>query len=84
MKIKVKDVDRLNEEIIKNGFNKTEFGKEIGLSNPMTVQITNGDRPPSPRVAKRICTVLECSFDDIFEIVKTPAKVNVRSNATVH
>ncbi|MNN70869.1 hypothetical protein D3C81_1867560 [compost metagenome] len=73
MKIKVKDPLRLNELIIMKGFSKTDFGKEIRLSNPMTVQITNGDRFPSPRTAKRICEVLECEWSDLFEIVKTPA-----------
>lgn len=71
MKIKVNNPEFLNKLIIKKGFNKTEFGKEIMLSNPMTVQITNGDRNPSPRTAKRICTVLECNFDDLFEIVQS-------------
>lgn len=75
MKIKVKDITRLNELIIMKGFSKTDFGKEIRLSNPMTVQITNGDRSPSPRTAKRICEVLECQWSDLFEIVKTPAAV---------
>lgn len=79
MKIKVKDIYRLNEMIIMKGFNKTAFGKEINLSNPMTIQITNGDRFPSPRTAKRICDVLECSFDDVFEIVKTDNKVGMSS-----
>lgn len=74
MKIRVKDTDHLNELIIMKGLSKTEFGKEIHLSNPMTVQITNGDRGPSPRTAKRICEVLECEWHDIFEIVKSPAK----------
>lgn len=72
MKVKVKDPMRLNELIIMKGFSKTDFGKEINLSNPMTVQITNGDRHPSPKTAKRICEVLECEWESIFEIVKTP------------
>lgn len=72
MKIQVKSVDHLNELIIIKGFSKTDLGKKINLSIPMTVQITNGDRNPSPRTAKRICDALEVSFDAIFEIVKTP------------
>lgn len=72
MKIKVKSTERLNELIIMKGFSKTDFGKEINLSNPMTVQVTNGDRHPSPRTAKRICEVLECEWSELFEIVKTP------------
>ncbi len=75
MKIKVKDPDRLNELIIMKGFNKTDFGKEIQLSNPMTIQITNGDRYPSPRTAKRICDTLEVQFDDLFVIERTQQAV---------
>lgn len=75
MKIKVKDPVRLNELVIMKGFSKTDFGKEIKLSNPMTVQITNGDRHPSPKTAKRICEVLECEWSELFEIVKTPQRV---------
>jgi DNA-binding XRE family transcriptional regulator len=75
MRIRVKDADHLNKLIIMKGFNKTEFGKEIKLSNPMTVQITNGDRSPSPKAAKRICETLEVPFEELFIIertIKTP------------
>lgn len=72
MKIRVKNAVLLNELIIMKGYSKTDFGKEIGMSQPMTVQITNGTRHPSPRTAKRICEVLECEWSELFEIVKTP------------
>ncbi|MFF2907669.1 helix-turn-helix transcriptional regulator [Paenibacillus sp. NPDC057934] len=72
MRIEVKDKNYLAELLMRKGFNKTQFSKEICLSQPMTIQITNGDRSLSPRIAKRICDVLEVEFDDIFEIVKTP------------
>ncbi len=75
MRIQVKDTAQLNELIIIKGFNKTEFGKEIHLSNPMTVQITNGDRSPSPRTAKRMCEVLECEWNELFEIVRASEAV---------
>lgn len=70
MKISVKNPDRLNELIIMKGFSKVDFGKEISLSQPMVVQITNGDRNPSPKTAKRIAEVLECEWSELFEIVK--------------
>lgn len=76
MRIHVKDIEKLNELIIMKGFYKTEFGKEIGISGPMATQITNGDRSPSPRTAKRICEVLECEWSELFEIVKTPQRVS--------
>lgn len=74
MKIQIKDVTRFNELIIMKGFTKTAFGKEINLSNPMTVQITNGDRSPSPKTAKRIAEVLECEWTELFEIVRAEVK----------
>lgn len=67
----MKNTDRLNELIIMKGFNKTDFAKEIQLSQPMTIQITNGDRSPSPKTARRIVETLECEWDEIFEIVKS-------------
>jgi len=70
MKIKVKDLERLNVLIIQKGFNKTDFAKKIQLSQPMTIQITNGDRNPSPRIAKRIVDALEVAWDEIFAIEK--------------
>ncbi|WP_409341046.1 helix-turn-helix transcriptional regulator [Paenibacillus sp. MBLB4367] len=73
MKVKVKDANRLNELIIRKGFTKTDFSKEIGMSQPMTIQIVNGDRSPSPKTAKRMTEVLEVEFDDIFVIERAPA-----------
>ncbi|KRE70763.1 helix-turn-helix transcriptional regulator [Paenibacillus sp. Soil750] len=71
MKIKVKDMDYLNQLIVMKGFNKTEFSKEIQLSQPMTIQVVNGDRSPSPKTAKRICDALDCKWEEVFEIVKS-------------
>lgn len=71
MKIAVKDVQNLNTLIIMKGFNKTDFSKEIKLSQPMTIQIVNGDRSPSPKTAKRICEILEVPFAEIFSIEHT-------------
>lgn len=71
MRIKVKDLERLNILMIQKGFNKSDFAKKIQLSQPMTIQITNGDRNPSPRIAKRISDVLEAEWDELFVIEKT-------------
>ncbi|MCL6457659.1 MAG: helix-turn-helix transcriptional regulator [Gorillibacterium sp.] len=71
MRIKVRDADHLNQVIIKKGFSKIDFSKEIKLSQPMTIQITNGSRNPSPKTAKRICDILELSFEELFIIERT-------------
>ncbi len=66
MKIKVKSTDELIKLIFMKGFNKTEFANEIGMSQSIINAIANGDRNPSPKTAKRICEVLECSWVDVF------------------
>ncbi|NIK68774.1 helix-turn-helix transcriptional regulator [Paenibacillus sp. BK720] len=70
MTIKVKDLSSLNKLIIMKGYSKTDFSKEIGMSQPVTIQITKGQRNPSPKTAKRISEVLECGWEEIFEIVE--------------
>jgi len=74
LKIQVKDPIQLNKLIIMRGFTKTDFSKEIQLSQPMTVQITNGVRYPSPKTAKRICEILDCEWSELFEIIKSPQR----------
>lgn len=66
MKIKVKNTGELTKLIFMKGFNKSEFGTAIGMSQSLTNAIVNGDRNPSPKTAKRICEVLECGWQDVF------------------
>lgn len=72
MKIKLKDTNSFEELLIRKGFSKKAFAEAASIGQVTTLQICNGDRNPSPRIAKRICDALEVSFDDIFEIIKTP------------
>lgn len=74
MIINCKSLVKLNGLRLRLGYNKTEFSQKIGLSKPMTVQICNGTRHPSPRSAKKICDALQVEFDDIFEIVTSEKK----------
>lgn len=69
MKIRIIDQGFFLTLLLKKGFNKSGFSKVIGLSKPMTLQVCNGTRNPSPRTAKKICEALQVEFDDIFEIV---------------
>jgi DNA-binding XRE family transcriptional regulator len=73
LKIKLRVAEELNEMLIKQGHSKRSFAKSINTGESTIIQIFNGDRSPSPRTAKRICEALECSFDDIFEIVRPKA-----------
>lgn len=75
MKIKLKDVIGFEELLIRKGYSKKAFAEAAGIGQVTALQICNGDRNPSPRIAKRICDTLEVEFDDIFEIVKTPQNV---------
>lgn len=82
MKIKVKELDLFNEMLIRKGYSKTDFAKAIQLSQPMTIQITNGDRHPSPKTARRIVDVLQCEWDDIFEIVHSQDRTKAKTQTT--
>lgn len=73
MKVKLKGEMQFNELLIKQGYSKRSFAKSISIGESTIIQICSGDRSPSPRTAKRICEALECSFDDIFEIVRPEA-----------
>lgn len=70
MRIKLKNAMHFEELLIRNGYSKKAFSEAANIGQVTTLQICNGDRHPSPRIAKRICDTLECSFDEIFEIVK--------------
>lgn len=70
MKIQLKDVVKFEEMLIRKGFSKKAFAKAAEIGQVTLLQICNGVRNPSPRIAKRICDTLQVEFDDIFEIVK--------------
>ncbi|MGO4548059.1 helix-turn-helix domain-containing protein [Paenibacillus sp. 2TAB23] len=76
MKIKLKDIALFEEKLIRKGFSKKAFAEAASIGQVTALQICNGDRSPSPRIAKRITDTLECSFDEIFEIVR--AKANAK------
>ncbi|MNY79129.1 helix-turn-helix protein [compost metagenome] len=58
--------------IIRKGFSKRGLAAVAKIGEATAIQISSGDRNPSPATAKRICEALECSFDDIFVIEKLP------------
>jgi DNA-binding XRE family transcriptional regulator len=70
MKIKLKDADKFNELLIRKGFSKRGLAQAAAIGEATVIQICNGDRNPSPRIAKKITEVLEIEFDAIFCIVK--------------
>lgn len=68
MKIVVKDKLFLKEKIVKAGYSLRGFGRKINISSGYIIQICNGDRNPSPDVAKRMTDELQVEFDSIFFI----------------
>jgi len=58
------------EEIIarmaRAGFTGVGLAKSAGISQSYIVQILSGKRSMLPPTAKKICTTLQCNFDDIF------------------
>lgn len=67
--IRVK-VNELNERMIKKGFTQTVLAKEIGYSRVHIANILTDNGTLSPMLARKIYTALECTFDDLFEIVE--------------
>lgn len=70
MKIQLKDATQFEELLIRNGFSKKAFAEAANIGQATVVQLCNGYRNSSPRLAKRICETLKVEFDDIFKIVK--------------
>lgn len=61
-------VNEINELLIRKGLTKRALADvaQIGLATAM--QICNGNRKPSPPIAKKITNALEVEFDEIFYI----------------
>ncbi|HBK53680.1 MAG TPA: XRE family transcriptional regulator [Syntrophomonas wolfei] len=66
MKIILKDIGKFNELLLRKGFTRRELGRQASISEVYAQQISNGDRNPGAKVAKRICETLEVDFDEIF------------------
>ena len=60
------------EELIKNrimsGYSQRSLSQKIGISGGYLSQIENGDRNPSPKIAKKISEALGAEYSDIFFI----------------
>lgn len=74
MKIHIKDEKKLKKWLIRKGFSNTDLAKTLGVSNHHIGFILNGIRNPSPSVAKQISDILECDFNENFEIVENQKK----------
>jgi transcriptional regulator with XRE-family HTH domain len=71
MRIKLKDAISFEEMLIRKGLSKKAFAEAASIGQVTALQICNGDRYPSPRIAKRIVEALEVEWDSIFIIERT-------------
>lgn len=71
MRIKLKDVVNFEEVLIRKGLSKRGLSEAAKIGQVTVLQICNGNRNPSPRIAKKITEALQVEFDEIFEIEKT-------------
>ena len=58
----------------KAGFNGVGFADAVEISPCYANLLLNGKRHASPPLAKRMCEVLKCDFNDIFAINKDNKK----------
>ncbi|WP_110926841.1 helix-turn-helix transcriptional regulator [Bacillus massiliglaciei] len=67
MKINPK-IEEIHRALIRKGFTKRALAKVAEIGEVTAIQVCNGNRKPSPPIAKKIVDALEVEFDDIFEI----------------
>ena len=61
---------RLREEIETCGKTKTEIANELGVSKPTLSQYLSGRIFPSLTTFAKLCTIMDCSADDILGLRK--------------
>lgn len=65
MFIKLKG-ERFKKKMLTKGFTQRGLAVAAGVSDTTVNHLVNGHRHPGPTTAKKICTALECKFEDIF------------------
>lgn len=60
--------NKLFKLLIDKGWNKTEFAKEVGISSNTLAKLSHNDFI-SMEILVRICRKLECSVDEIMDIL---------------
>jgi transcriptional regulator with XRE-family HTH domain len=66
LKIKPVDVDAFKKLIMRKGLSQRSLGSAVNISEPHACNIINGNRSPSPSLAKNIADILGVDFDTIF------------------
>ena len=65
--------NRLLKILIDKGMNKTSFSRQAGISSNTLAKISHNDFISMESLVK-ICRYLDCSFDEIMEIVPESKK----------
>ncbi len=68
MKIKLKDVEAFQVLLLQKGLSQRELARAAKIHEAYASMIIRETHSPGPRVAARICEVLEVAFDDIFYV----------------
>lgn len=67
MKAKVK-IDKLAELMFRKGWTRRDLAKTAGIGEITAQQICNGQRDPTPPVAKKLMDALGVDFTELFEL----------------
>ncbi|MBR5439187.1 MAG: helix-turn-helix transcriptional regulator [Clostridia bacterium] len=62
--------ENLKKEIEQSGLKKSEIASAIGVSKATVSQYLSGRAQPTLATFSKLCTVLDCSADDILNIGK--------------
>lgn len=60
--------ENLKKEIEQSGLKKSEIASAIGVSKATVSQYLSGRAQPTLATFSKLCTVLDCSADDILNI----------------
>ncbi|MDE6001638.1 MAG: helix-turn-helix domain-containing protein [Clostridia bacterium] len=62
--------ENIKREIETSGISKTEIAKALGVSKPTISQYCSGRAQPSLATLSKLCSLLDCSADDILNLKK--------------
>lgn len=60
--------ENIKKEIEQSGLKKSEIAEAIGVSRATVSQYVSGRAQPTLATFSRLCTVLDCSADDILNL----------------
>lgn len=55
----------LTELILHSGRTQSDIAKELGVGRATVSAYANGTRKPTPEMIKKICKVMDCTYEDL-------------------